>query len=1046
MSEIINNNDPAFALPEIEILSKVSRIVSSTTDLNEILTTIAQTVATTFNNDLCSICLLKPGGHFVCVEATNDPVNISGISFCLTTENNRIIDKIMAEQKPLVIPDINNEPDIKALLRPGGGDYLSLIAIPIMRDTKVVGILMLQNRSACSYPAEMISLLTIISHNLNVALKNAELYENVKTQFDELTVIHEISKAITSILNIDELLPYICREVSNLFSAKGCIIRLLEGETLNIKASYGLPDEIKQEMSLRLGNGIAGHVAMTGEPMIVDNALEMPENLRVPGVHATSVLCVPLVVGKNIIGTLGLYNKKNEWGQTTFTEDDLSRLVTFASASSVAIENARLYRKELERENDMLNLFLEVTQTKDYLKSLIDNSPDAIVISDINGIITSWNKGAEKIYLYTEDEALGRFLPMVPDFLADEEKNNIKKILQKQTLSDIETIRQRKNGEFIEVSLTLSPILDSYGNITGISGISRDISEKKRVEKELIKKNSELSRLFVMSSAVKSTIKLEKLARMVLSAVTMSDGLGFNRAILFLVDKEKNVLKGEMGVGPSSFDEARDIWQSLGGKNLETIINEIDSDEEPEESSFDRLSRSFIIDLGKNPIFNRCIRDKTYCNITDADAEAHSCMEMIRQLMTRAFGVVPLLSGGEAIGMIWVDNLFSGKQIKDDDLQSLMIFTSHIVSAIENARLFENVSLARAELKNIFESITDMVYFTDKDCAIKRVNQAVIKKLGKTEEEIIGKKCFEMFHGKDEHSSFCPHIKTMTSHEPTVEEIEDPYLGGTFVVSSSPIFDTFGQYAGTVHVARDITELNLLKNKVTSSERMAALGELAAKVAHEIRNPLVSVGGFARKLLKITQGEAFEYAEIIVNEVSRLEYILKEILGFVKGPVTTKSSMDINPVLKETIDFITPEVNEKGNEIINLLSNSPIMVVMDKNGIREAILNIITNANNATDNGTITIRTGSDNNEAFIEIADSGSGIRPEELNHIFNPFYTTRPDGTGLGLSVTNKIILEHNGRIEVESHCQEPGETGTKKGSAFKIYFPLDISLTDH
>ncbi|MDO8282626.1 MAG: PAS domain S-box protein [Thermodesulfovibrionia bacterium] len=1044
MSEIKEKNDPVFDLSEIDILRKVSQIVSSTTDLTEILGAIAQTVATTFNNDLCSVCLIKPGGHFVCVEATNDAENKPSTSFCLTTENNRIIEKIMAEQQPLIIPDISNEPDIKVLLRPGGDDYLSLIAIPIMRDSKVVGILMLQNRSACSYSMEKISILTIISHNLNVALRNAELYENVKTRFDELKVIHEISKAITSILDIDELLPYICKEVSNLFSAKGCIIRLLEGEALNIKASYGLPEEIKKEMSLRLGNGIAGHVAMTGEPMIVDNARQMPENLRVPGIEATSVLCVPLIVGKNIIGTLGLYNKKTEWGAATFTEEELNRLVTFASASSVAIENARLYRKELERENDMLSLYLEVTQTKDYLKSLIDNSPDAIVISDINGIITSWNKGAEKIYLYTEEEALGKFLPMVPEFLAEEEKNNIKKILQKQILSDLETIRQRKNGEFIEVSLTLSPVLDSYGNITGISGISRDISEKKRIEKELIKKNNELSRLFIMSSAVKSTIKLEKLARMVLSAVTMSDGLGFNRAILFLIDKGNNALKGEMGVGPASFDEAREIWQSIGGKNLENIISEIDSDTQPKESSFDKLSRSFIIDLGKDSIFSRCIKEKTFYNVTEAEAQAPA--NLMQQFMSKSFGVVPLLSGGEAIGLIWVDNLFSGKTIKNDDLQSLMIFTSHIVSSIENAKLFENVSLARAELKNIFESITDMVYFTDKDCVIRRINQAVIKKLGKSEEEIIGQKCFEMFHGKEEHSLFCPHIKTMTSHEPSIEEIDDQYLGGTFVISSSPIFDSSGTYAGTVHVARDITELNALRDKVTSSERMAALGELAAKVAHEIRNPLVSVGGFARRLLNSTEGQAHEFANIIVNEVTRLEYILKEILGFVKGPVATKSSMDINLVLKETIDFITPEVNSKGNEIINLLSESPIMVVIDKNGMREAILNIITNANNATENGTIAIRTCSDNNEALIEISDSGCGIRPEELNNIFNPFYTTRPDGTGLGLSVTNKIILEHSGRIEVESHFHEPGDTEVNKGSAFKVYFPLDISHTDN
>ena len=108
----------------------------------------------------------------------------------------------------------------------------------------------------------------------------------------------------------------------------------------------------------------------------------------------------------------------------------------------------------------------------------------------------------------------------------------------------------------IEVSMTLSPIKDTSGDVIGISSISRDISERKRVENELIRRNQELSRLFFISSAMRGTLESQKLLRMILTAVTMSDGLGFNRAILFIVDKKRNILKGEMGVGPATHDEA----------------------------------------------------------------------------------------------------------------------------------------------------------------------------------------------------------------------------------------------------------------------------------------------------------------------------------------------------------------------------------------------------------------------------------------------------------------------------------------------------------
>ncbi len=690
------------------------------------------------------------------------------------------------------------------------------------------------------------------------------------------------------------------------------------------------------------------------------------------------------------------------------------------------------------KEKEIRELCREVTQTKDYLKSIIDNSADAIIISDTNGIITLWNKGAENIYGYSEDEAMGKFFPMVPQSLFEEEKKFFKKILQKQTIKGIETIRQTKKGKLIQVSLTLSPILDSSGKVTGISGISRDISKKKKLEKELIRKNQELSRLFFINSVVRSTLELDKLLRMALTVVTVGNGLGFNRAILFLVEESKNILKGIMGVGPANAEEAGVIWHSMKGKNLETIIKEIENSPLSKNPELDKLSQNLNISLDEDCILCRCVKEKKSFNIPNAKAEPHVNPLLTQVLGTEAFGIVPIISKEKVIGLIWVDNLFTQKSIKREDLRFLMGFTSHIASAIENARLFENVSLARSELKNIFESISDMVYFTDKNFIIKRINQAVVKKIGKPEEEIIGKKCYEVFHGIDKPLEMCPHIKTVNSKKPSVEEIEDPYLEGTFVVSSSPIFDSSTNFVGTLHISRDITELYTLREKVKHSERMAALGELAAKVAHEIRNPLVSIGGFARRLEKKLTGDTSEYAKIIVNEVSMLENILKEILGFAKSTEPIKSGLNINELIADIVDFITPEIQKKGNNITSDISESPITAVFDPERIKEAILNIITNANQATDHGTITVRTSQEDKKIVIEISDTGCGIRQEDIKNIFNPFFTTKPQGTGIGLAVTHKIIQEHHGRIKVESRGGE--RKGRQRGTTFKIYLPLE------
>jgi PAS domain S-box-containing protein len=242
--------------------------------------------------------------------------------------------------------------------------------------------------------------------------------------------------------------------------------------------------------------------------------------------------------------------------------------------------------------DEVLRLFNEVTNTKEYIESIIENSADAIITSDMNGIIISWNRGAEEVYGFEKSDVLGKFLPHVLDSQTDPEREYNQRIRNGEVIKRIETSRKKKDGSIVSVSLTLSPIKNPKGEVIGISSISRDISEKKNVEKELIRRNQELSRLFFISSAMRGTLELESLLRMVLAAVTMGDGLGFNRAILFLVDEERNVLKGALGVGPDSHEEAFHIWDklSLERKTLHDVMHEIENGTSRQETYFDKIS------------------------------------------------------------------------------------------------------------------------------------------------------------------------------------------------------------------------------------------------------------------------------------------------------------------------------------------------------------------------------------------------------------------------------------------------------------------------
>ncbi len=879
--------------------------------------------------------------------------------------------------------------------------------------------------------------------------RHSELYESTVEQFKRLTIIFELSKAVMSLRDFDEMLKKIAEETAKAFNSSYCVIRLLEDSKLKVRASYGIPQEIHNQLTNSLGEGVAGRVASEGKTLLVDTAEDLSAmSLLARHLRVQTAVSTPLKIGGQVIGTFGLYDKCSPDGTIIpFSKPDAETLEGFASIAATVIDKSILYQMALGQERAAREAKERVEELKEYLEGLIENSANAIVTTDLNGLVTSWNQGAEKIYGFDREEANGKFLPFVPHFLIDTEKGYIDLMKRGETLKDIETVRKTKDGRMIDVSLTLSPVKDLSGKVIGICGISSDITEKKRIERDFLRKNTEMSRLLFIGSAMRGTLELDKLLRMVLAAVTVGDGLGFNRAMLFLLDEEGKALRGAMAVGPSSHEEAWEIWSrlSLERKDLHAILEEIDTLPGGQDATIERLCKELVVPVDSECVLSRSVREKRPFNVSDARSEPLACQSLVNRLGTFAYAVVPLMSRGKTIGVLWVDNLFSSRPITDHDIEFLRGFTDQMANAIENARLFEHVTMAEQELENIFESISDLVFFSGTDYSIRKVNRAVSERFGKPPEDIIGKKCFEIFHGTQEPPKRCPHHKTILTRKPFIEEIEEAHLDGTFLVSSSPLFDKNREMLGTVHIVRDVTEIKKLRQRIASTERMAALGEMAAKVAHEIRNPLLSIGGFARRLEKRLDTDLKEYARIIVGEVSRLEGILSDTLSYVRSGGMEKKETELDRLIDHIINLTESSAAERENTIVKEI-RSPIRVPLDADRFKQALLNVITNAIQATDKGSIYIRAfvqgavppvfpsgrQKERSEAVIEVQDSGSGISEENRERIFDPFFTTRPSGTGLGLSITKRIINEHGGRIEVES--------AEGRGTVFRIYLPME------
>jgi signal transduction histidine kinase len=230
-------------------------------------------------------------------------------------------------------------------------------------------------------------------------------------------------------------------------------------------------------------------------------------------------------------------------------------------------------------------------------------------------------------------------------------------------------------------------------------------------------------------------------------------------------------------------------------------------------------------------------------------------------------------------------------------------------------------------------------------------------------------------------------------------------------------------------------DIRVMHEQLAQSEKMAALGVMMAEITHEIRNPLVSIGGFTRRLArKVTDPEARRYIDIIMSEVGRLEGIIHDNLAYIKNVGPQFSRTPLNNVIEEVLLVYEDELLQHGIRIERDLSPEVPDLELDPQQIKQAVVNLVANAMDAMEKGgVLMVKTSrsADSPEAVMEIGDTGPGISSDSMHNLFNPYFTTKVRGTGLGLPITHRIIQAHKGSIVFRNK-----ETG---GAVFTIRLPI-------
>jgi nitrogen fixation/metabolism regulation signal transduction histidine kinase len=351
---------------------------------------------------------------------------------------------------------------------------------------------------------------------------------------------------------------------------------------------------------------------------------------------------------------------------------------------------------------------------------------------------------------------------------------------------------------------------------------------------------------------------------------------------------------------------------------------------------------------------------------------------------------------------------------------------------------YNQLSRSQKEWQETFDCITDPIAVIDKDFNIAKANRAFYEYYSLPPFTPIRNKCYEIIGTCLQ--SDCPHSEALHLKKPLTNEIADPKTGKILQISIFPYDPEEEGFTDSIFIAKNITEKKENELRQIIHERLAALGEMASGIAHELNNPLATISACTESLIKRIDKETIDpplfssYLRMIEEEIERCKKITTGMLLFIRGTNSDKKKIDIHEVLNKTMEALRFQGRLREIEVLYRLQKELPMVMGNEGELMQVFTSIVVNALDAMeDKGILTLETGTHQNNVFIRIQDTGTGIPSFLINRIFDPFFTTKMEkgGTGLGLSIAAKIIKENHGKIDVTS------EEGN--GTVFTINLPI-------
>jgi signal transduction histidine kinase len=633
-------------------------------------------------------------------------------------------------------------------------------------------------------------------------------------------------------------------------------------------------------------------------------------------------------------------------------------------------------------------------------------------------------------------------------------------------------------------------LLSAEDTCPHLMSLVRDLYLKNR---ELKKRNRDINLLLSILNLVQGAGDLDATLRVVLACVTSGYSIGFNRAFLFLLDEDSEWLRGKLAVGPRDVEEARTIWSTIEqtAHSLEETVSALSMGGREGDEELTQLTKSLKVRIGEGAsLMERCVAAGE--TVVAGGGEEPGEGDVLHDLGLRAFVAAPIAAGGRPLGVIVADNVITGVAPTADQIDMLNALASQVGQAVANVSHFEDVRRRLQELSTLNQVSKGILSTTDlkRDLSLIARISAQVLNAGKSVLRLLpedgGAPAERALYGTGEADDLVAleevvRARVLESGEPAMvnDVAADPDLAdragnvkslicvplvkagtvlGTLTVSDKTTFETLGEegfgkedlrfltvLAGQAAVAIENAKLfesllasrekiDELNTHLLRSERLAALGELSMQVAHEIRNPLAAIGGFARSVAKrmASDNPDRRFVDTIVKETERLERILTEHLSFVKLSPPKFAHEDLNQILAESVGLYEEKIKAAGAEVeLDLAENLP-KVLIDADKMKQVFINLLQNGlDYVSEGGRIWVSSVKLDRTVEIRFANDGPPIPPEALDRLFVPFETTKEKGSGLGLPIAYEIVHEHGGTIDAGRR--------EEAGTVFLITLPL-------